>query len=37
MILKEFFAEARKRRAEGREHQKGISGASEVVLPFDGP
>jgi hypothetical protein len=37
MILKEFFAEARKRRAEGRAHQKGISGPSEEALKFDGP
>ncbi|MFO1439253.1 MAG: tRNA adenosine(34) deaminase TadA [Verrucomicrobiaceae bacterium] len=37
MILKEFFAEARKRRAEGREHQKGISGPSDESLKFDGP
>jgi tRNA(adenine34) deaminase len=37
MILKEFFAEARKRRAEGREHQKGIAGTSADAFRFDGP
>jgi hypothetical protein len=33
-ILKSFFAEARRRRAEGREHLKGLNAPG---LPFDGP
>jgi tRNA(adenine34) deaminase len=37
MILKDFFAEARRRRADGLEHKKGAAknGASGIV--FDGP
>ena len=33
-LLRQFFAEARKRRAEGAAHQKGLSGQSPI---FDGP
>ena len=36
-ILKEFFAEARRRRAEGLEHKKGAGKDSEDVVVFDGP
>lgn len=36
-ILKEFFAEARKRRAEGLEHKKGIAKDGEGPVVFDGP
>lgn len=37
-ILKEFFAEARRRRAEGLDHAKGIAAAAdEKPLKFDGP
>ncbi|MCB1278684.1 tRNA adenosine(34) deaminase TadA [Prosthecobacter sp.] len=36
-ILKEFFAEARRRRAEGLEHKKGVAKDSEGPVVFDGP
>lgn len=38
-VLKEFFAEARKRRAEGREHAKGAAAPADPddPLKFDGP
>jgi len=36
-ILKEFFAEARRRRAEGLEHKKGIAKDCEGPVVFDGP
>ncbi|NDC78976.1 MAG: tRNA (guanosine(37)-N1)-methyltransferase TrmD [Chitinophagia bacterium] len=37
-ILKEFFAEARRRRAEGQEHKKGAAKeAADDGLVFDGP
>ena len=36
-ILKEFFAEARRRRAEGLDHAKGASATDESPLKFDGP
>ena len=37
-ILKEFFAEARRRRAEGLDHAKGIAAITdENPLKFDGP
>jgi len=39
MVLKEFFAEARRRRQEGQEHQKGSAAPSviEAASIFDGP
>lgn len=37
-ILKEFFAEARRRRAEGLEHKKGVAKeAADDRVVFDGP
>jgi len=36
-ILKEFFAEARRRRAEGLEHKKGADKDGDDVVVFDGP
>lgn len=36
-ILKEFFAAARRRRAEGLEHQKGIGADAGDGVVFDGP
>ncbi len=36
-ILKEFFAAARLRRAEGLDHQKGVAADSPDVVRFDGP
>ncbi|MDP1591798.1 MAG: tRNA adenosine(34) deaminase TadA [Prosthecobacter sp.] len=36
-ILKEFFAEARRRRAEGIEHKKGVTKDNDGGLVFDGP
>ena len=36
-ILKEFFAEARRRRAEGIEHKKGIGKETGDGVVFDGP
>jgi tRNA(adenine34) deaminase len=36
-ILKEFFAAARKRRAEGLMHAKGIAGEESSEVKFDGP
>jgi len=37
LVLKEFFAEARRRRAEGLEHKKGAAKDDAVGIPFDGP
>jgi tRNA(adenine34) deaminase len=36
-ILKEFFAEARRRRTEGLEHKKGAAKGGDDVVVFDGP